>query len=241
LFSGSENCPVFRSLVETFLPDDTESMVLRFGLVLLVLALPPPTFLHAQTAEGWAGVFPDTQGGRITASGEPYDPAALTAGAPNLRLGMRLAVTNPANGQVTTVRVNDGGPSAAGRVVTLSRAAAAALDLPSGGPVQIRALRVDEPEVSTPVRTFVPTPPAVSFLQMGAFRTPANARKLAQALAGLGYQPRLRKEGWLFRVYLTVAESDASALVDKLTAQGRRGFFQLSKEPGGAALPLSTE
>jgi len=214
-------------------------MVRRLRFAFLVFALMAPAVLQAQTDEGQAGVFPDVLGGRVTASGEVYDPGALTAGSPNLRLGMRLAVTNPANGRVVTVRVNDRGPSPAGRVVALA--------LPSGGPVTIRALRIEEPDVSTPVveappsPVFVPTPQTVSYLQMGAFRTLGNAKKLGLTLKSLGYDPRMRKEGNLYRIYLTVVEDDAPILVDQLTSLGRKGFFQVSREPGGTLLPLTTE
>lgn len=222
-------------------------MVRRLRFAFLVFALMAPAVLQAQTDEGQAGVFPDVLGGRVTASGEVYDPGALTAGSPNLRLGMRLAVTNPANGRVVTVKVNDRGPSPPGRVVNLSRAAALALALPSGGPVTIRALRIEEPDVSTPVveappsPVFVPTPQTVSYLQMGAFRTLGNAKKLGLTLKSLGYDPRMRKEGNLYRIYLTVVEDDAPILVDQLTSLGRKGFFQVSREPGGTLLPLTTE
>jgi hypothetical protein len=179
-----------------------------------------------------------------------YDPQALTAGHPSLRFGVRLAVINPSTGAAVTVRVNDRGPSPEGRVVNLSRAAADALGVATGDKVQVRALRFDEPDVvSAPreaaeppaVKPFVPLPLPPSFVQLGAFRTLANAQKLARGLVRQGFDPQIRKQGPLLRVYLIAAEADVPALVQNLTALGRRGFLQLSKEPEGLVVKVTTE
>ena len=90
-------------------------------------------------------------------------------------------------------------------------------------------------------QTFVPTPPPQTYFQMGAFRTEANAQWLAKSLIRQGYAPRLRKDGILYRVFLTVLESEAPALVQKLTRDGRNGFLQVTQEPLGTDLELSTE
>ena len=76
---------------------------------------------------------------------------------------------------------------------------------------------------------------------MGAFRTEANAQRLALSLVRQGFEPRVHHLGAMFRVYLVVAESEAPALVDKLTALGRKGFLQVTKEPGGNLVKLSTD
>ena len=52
---------------------------------------------------------------------------ALTAAHRTMRLGTRLRVTNLSNGKSVEVRVNDRGPYITGRIIDLSRAAAAAL------------------------------------------------------------------------------------------------------------------
>ena len=78
---------------------------------------------------GLALVYPDVLSGRPTASGEPYDPLALTASHRDLPLGTVLLVTNPASGRSTFVRVADRGPVSRAYLVELSAAAATALDL----------------------------------------------------------------------------------------------------------------
>jgi len=204
---------------------------------ILASGLPSLASLTAQTETGLASYYGDEFVGRPTASGETYDPDAFTAAHRTLRFGIRLEVTNPANGQTVTVRVNDRGPFVEGRLIDLSRAAAAALGIVTVGvaTVELRVLRAEE-EAS-----FSPTPSPETYFQMGAFRTEANAQALVRSLVKQGYEPRLRKEGILFRVYLKATESEASELTERLMKGGRNGFLQVSKESSGTLLRLSTE
>ncbi len=48
--------------------------------------------------------------GRITTSGEVFNPRALTAASRTLPLGSIVKVTNPQNGKSVNVRINDRGP-----------------------------------------------------------------------------------------------------------------------------------
>ncbi|MSS44576.1 septal ring lytic transglycosylase RlpA family protein [Cutibacterium sp. WCA-380-WT-3A] len=59
---------------------------------------------------------------QTTASGEQFNPNAMTAAHKSLPLGTRIRVTNVRNGRSTVVRINDRGPYVAGRCVDLSRA-----------------------------------------------------------------------------------------------------------------------
>ena len=61
------------------------------------------------------------------ASGEPFDENALTAAHRTLPLGAEVKVTNLENGRSVTVRVKDRGPAITGRLIDLSKAAAARL------------------------------------------------------------------------------------------------------------------
>jgi len=58
-----------------------------------------------------------------TASGETFNPEALTAAHKTLPFNTRVRVTNPANGTSVIVRINDRGPYVDGRCLDLSRAA----------------------------------------------------------------------------------------------------------------------
>ncbi|MDJ0612483.1 MAG: septal ring lytic transglycosylase RlpA family protein [Rhizobiaceae bacterium] len=62
-----------------------------------------------------------------TASGERMNPNAMTAAHRNLRFGTKVRVTNRRNGRSVIVRINDRGPFAKGRIIDLSKAAAARL------------------------------------------------------------------------------------------------------------------
>lgn len=58
-----------------------------------------------------------------TASGEAFDPTALTAAHRTLPFDTRVRVTNLATGTSVVVRINDRGPSVDGRCLDLSAAA----------------------------------------------------------------------------------------------------------------------
>jgi rare lipoprotein A len=58
----------------------------------------------------------------MTASGEQFDPEALTAAHRTLPLGARIEV-RASNGRTVEVRINDRGPYVGGRCLDLSRAA----------------------------------------------------------------------------------------------------------------------
>ncbi|MEM9331769.1 MAG: septal ring lytic transglycosylase RlpA family protein [Pseudomonadota bacterium] len=62
-----------------------------------------------------------------TASGEWMNPNTMTAAHRNLRFGTKVRVTNQRNGRSIIVRINDRGPFIKGRVIDLSKAAAAKL------------------------------------------------------------------------------------------------------------------
>ena len=81
--------------------------------------------------------------GRETASGERFDMHALTAAHRTLPLGTRVLVTNLANGRAVQVRINDRGPSVAGRIIDLSYAAAQALDAVGAGVFPVRIAVVE--------------------------------------------------------------------------------------------------
>jgi rare lipoprotein A len=71
--------------------------------------------------------------GRATASGERFNPAALTAAHRTLPFGTLIKVTNPRNGRSVVVRVNDRGPFHGGRVIDLSQEAARQIGLVQEG------------------------------------------------------------------------------------------------------------
>jgi rare lipoprotein A len=78
--------------------------------------------------------------GRKTASGERFNPGALTAAHRSLPFGSRVQVINQTTGRSVVVRINDRGPFHRGRVIDLSRASAAALGMGGTARVKLVAL-----------------------------------------------------------------------------------------------------
>ncbi|GGP85970.1 hypothetical protein GCM10010140_14190 [Streptosporangium pseudovulgare] len=74
---------------------------------------------------------------QMTASGERFDPNAMTAAHKTLPLGSKVRVTNPANGESVTVRINDRGPYTGGRCLDLSRAAFSAIGDTGAGVMRV--------------------------------------------------------------------------------------------------------
>ena len=76
--------------------------------------------------------------GTRTASGEQFNPNAMTAAHPNLPFGTRLRVTDVSTGRSVVVRVNDRGPFVPGRVVDVSYSAAATLGIIGRGTAKVK-------------------------------------------------------------------------------------------------------
>ncbi len=79
--------------------------------------------------------------GRRTSSGERFDMNALTAAHATLPFGTRVRVRNVANGREVVVRINDRGPGVGGRIIDLSKAAAAALGFLRAGEAPVVLMR----------------------------------------------------------------------------------------------------
>ena len=84
--------------------------------------------------------------GKRTASGERFDPNALTAAHRTLPLGSTAKVTDIASGHSVQVRINDRGPFRRGRIIDLSRQAAIRLDMTHDGVTAVRVQLVLQPE-----------------------------------------------------------------------------------------------
>jgi rare lipoprotein A len=87
--------------------------------------------------------------GRQAANGELFDMEALTAAHRTMPLGSIVRVVNLANGKYLHVRITDRGPYVNGRILDLSRAAAAQLGMEHGGlaHVQVEIVGQRRPEL----------------------------------------------------------------------------------------------
>jgi rare lipoprotein A len=75
---------------------------------------------------------------QMTASGERFNPSAMTAAHKTLPLGSKVRVTNPNTGESVTVRINDRGPYVGGRCLDLSAAAFSAIGNTSAGVMRVK-------------------------------------------------------------------------------------------------------
>lgn len=74
--------------------------------------------------------------GKPTASGEPFDPEALTMAHRTLPFGTRVRVTNLENRRSVEVVVNDRGPFVSGRIADVSLGAARRLGMVADGVIE---------------------------------------------------------------------------------------------------------
>ncbi len=105
-------------------------------------ALPQTVLLEVGEASWYGEAF----AGRPTASGEPFDPEALTAAHPELPFGTEVTVVNLDNGRHVEVVINDRGPFIADRIIDLSEAAARLLGFLRDGIAQVRILASGSPD-----------------------------------------------------------------------------------------------
>jgi putative cell wall-binding protein len=92
-----------------------------------------------RTFTGEASWYGPRFAGQQTASGEIFNPNEITAAHKSLPFGTRVRVTNVDTGDQVIVRITDRGPYAAGRVLDLSRAAAAEAGYYRAGSAFVRA------------------------------------------------------------------------------------------------------
>src|SRR6266567_5450981 len=116
--------------------------------------------------EGMASWYGDDFHGRLTANGEVFDMASLTAAHPTLPMPCYARVTNLSNGKSLIVRVNDRGPYHGNRLIDVSNKAAELLEFKGNGVARVRVDYVaraplegsDDRQLMATLRTGVPAP-----------------------------------------------------------------------------------
>jgi rare lipoprotein A len=116
--------------------------------------------------EGMASWYGDDFHGRLTANGEIFDMASLTAAHPTLPMPSYARVTNLSNGKSLIVRVNDRGPYHGNRLIDVSNRAAELLEFKGNGVARVRVEYVaraplegsDDRQLVATLRTGVPAP-----------------------------------------------------------------------------------
>src|ERR1700726_2874640 len=116
--------------------------------------------------EGLASWYGDDFHGRLTANGEGFDMASLSAAHPTLPMPCYARVTNLGNGKSLIVRVNDRGPYAGNRLIDVSNRAAELLEFKNVGVARVRVEYVaraplegsDDRQLMATLRTGAPAP-----------------------------------------------------------------------------------
>jgi rare lipoprotein A len=97
-----------------------------FLIFLAVMGLATSASGEDRVSASWYG---DELSGKLTASGERFNPSGLTAAHRTLPFGTCLVVTNPRNGKSVNVRVNDRGPFVKDRVLDVAAGVARAIGM----------------------------------------------------------------------------------------------------------------
>ena len=133
------------------------SVLVSATLMIVMFALAPslqaPLIAHATAQSAhplktWtvrASWYGPTFQGHLTANGELYDMAAMTAAHQTLPFGSMVRLTNTRTGKTAVVRINDRGPYVEGRDIDLSYHAAEKLGIIGSGVSKVRMELIEEP------------------------------------------------------------------------------------------------
>src|SRR5258705_7155257 len=128
--------------------------------------------------EGMASWYGDDFHGRLTANGEVFEMASLTAAHPTLPMPCYARVTNLSNGKSLIVRINDRGPYHGNRLIDVSNKAAELLEFKGNGVARVRVEYVaraplegsDDRQLLATLRTGIPAP-SPSMIQVASARS----------------------------------------------------------------------
>ena len=167
--------------------------------------------------------------GRRTSSGETYDMYQMTAAHKSLPLPTYARVTNLRNGRSIIVKINDRGPFHDNRLIDLSYAAAAKLDILKEGTGLVEVTAIDPRRPAPPPTQMVSADsgPAVGgagsvgqvggvYIQVGAFSSRQNAEQFqnrlnSHAVGEVSIQEGSSGAGRVFRVRIGPLASVAAA------------------------------
>jgi rare lipoprotein A len=168
--------------------------------------------------------------GRRTSSGEPYDLSQMTAAHKTLPLPTYARVTNLQNGRTIIVKINDRGPFHPNRIIDLSYVAAAKLGILGEGTglVEVEAINPSAPEKPLLAARKPATRQAASlFLQVGAFKSRDNAKRLSSKLqkakvGDIHIMEASNASGSLYRVRIGPLDSvdEADRISSSLVSRG---------------------
>ena len=106
---------------------------LVFVALFSIISIAQNSTLLAGRQSGKASFYADKFEGHPTANGEKYKHSKLTAAHKTLPFGTKVRVTNTVNNKTVDVVINDRGPYVDGRIIDLSKSAAAQLEFINQG------------------------------------------------------------------------------------------------------------
>ena len=128
-------CPFFQSRTGLPIPQTFcvlkgsfmyRSILTAFATMLVALQF---AVSSARADSGLASYYGYDFAGKSTASGETFNPGAMTAASLRLPFGTLVRVTNRRTGRSVIVRINDRGSFVGGRIIDLSRGAATVIGI----------------------------------------------------------------------------------------------------------------
>jgi rare lipoprotein A len=167
----------------------------------------PPGYPLGYIERGVASWYGPGFHGNKTANGERYDMNQLTAAHRTLPLGSIALVRSLTSGREVTVRINDRGPFAKGRVLDLSYAGARAIGMVGSGTDEVELRVID----------FRGSAGQLGYLriQVGSFADASLAQALLGRVRALHYEGRILivslPEGKRYRVQVGQYQSEQEA------------------------------
>lgn len=180
--------------------------------------------------------------GRRTSSGEIFDKHELTAAHRSLPFGSQVEVTDVKTGKKVRVRINDRGPYRRQRIIDLSYAAAARLDILGRGVADVELRLVDIDDAVWPEGLYA--------LQAGTFSSQEAAEAFlarmspAQRAASLYYVKAPEEGSGSYRVRFGPfsCEDSARSAMAKLQSVGvRTSLVREAPAPGGRDVAASDD
>jgi rare lipoprotein A len=166
---------------------------------------------------GLASWYGEDFQGRRTSNREIYDMYDLTAAHKTLPFGTRLMVTNLNNGRTVAVRINDRGPFVGERIIDLSYAAAATIDMVGCGIAPVRLDILKDRAAPGPLQD-----PRYC-VQVGSFVYEDNARDLERRLRpkfrDVVVSPFASTSRTYYRVRVMAKDRDASLRIAQVLSE----------------------
>ncbi|MDG5768152.1 septal ring lytic transglycosylase RlpA family protein [Balneolales bacterium ANBcel1] len=201
--------------------------LLLFALLSLMVASCATTRTGRVIDQGEASWYGPGFHGKKTANGEIYNQNELTAAHRTLPFNTVVRVVNLNNNKSVTVRINDRGPYARGRIIDLSREAARKIDMLDSGIAPVRLVLVSSEK---PIRTRGPgnIRREEFTIQLASFNSRPEAEAYSSQVRGSRVTTGQVDGRQVYRVYFGRYRSsgEASRDLNRLKRRGHDGYIR---------------